>query len=88
GGELDESEQACRWFGVDWPAESVEGLERLRAEARALTHLYGHALTELGRVAPGLAPQRVHSFGSIANHALHAAGVRPPLRKARDGSDG
>jgi len=87
GGELDEREQACRWFDVDWPTEPQEQLERLRAEARALTHLYGQALTALGQTAPGLAPQQVYSFGSIANHALHAAGVLAPLRKAHHGAD-
>jgi|SRR5215218_6297495 len=87
GGELDEPKQVCRWLDVDWPTEPRNQFERLRAEARALTHLYGQALTALGQVAPGLAPQHVYSFGSIANHALHAAGVLAPLRKACDGAD-
>ena len=73
GGDVEEPEQACRWLGADWSTTHGEGLERLdrlRGEARALTHLYEQALHALMQVAPGLAPQHVHSFGSLADLSL------------------
>lgn len=87
GGDLDEPGQACQWLGLDWPTQQVDAVSRLRAETRALGNLYERTISALTQVAPGLHPRHVRSFGSLADHALRAAGVTAPLGKCGDGAD-
>jgi hypothetical protein len=82
GVDLDDTAQACSWFGVLWPAATCDAIADLRAEAAALAQLYAVLLEALAQVAPGMAPRDVWSFGSIAGHLLDGAGIQAPLRKA------
>lgn len=85
GTDVDDPAQACDLFAVTWPGQLDEPVDRLRAEAAALAHLYGAVIGALVSVAPALAPRDVWSFGSIATHLLTAAGVVAPLGKAAHG---
>jgi len=84
GGDLDDAEQACSWFGVPWPSADADPVAALRDEARALAALYGKLLDGLAQVAPGLAPRDVWTFGSVTEHVLAQAQVLAPLGKVDD----
>jgi hypothetical protein len=70
GDDLDDPAQACRMFGISWPENVPNPVERLRLEARALVDLYGQCVYALAEIAPGMHPADAHSFGSITNHLL------------------
>lgn len=82
GGDSEDAQNACRWFGIEWPAGITDQRERVRAETAALAKLYIAALAELAELAPGLAPERVWSGGSLAGHLFARAGVTPWQAKA------
>ena len=64
-------------LGQVWPSgtDAVEGLVR---RGSVIAECYRRLVAELAQVAPGLAPQRCWSAGSISTHALRRAGVRAP----------
>jgi hypothetical protein len=70
GHDLDDPAQASRMFGITWPEDVADPVERLRLEARALVELYGQCVYALAEIAPGMHPADAHSFGSITNHLL------------------
>jgi hypothetical protein len=75
--------RACELFGIPWP-ERVGDPDRLRAEAGSLVQLYRVLVAELDRLAPGLAPDRVFSTGSLVTWAFERARVRPLGEMAED----
>ena len=91
GGEVDDLAQAAASCGLHWPTPEPTGdqvtdlVKQLRTEAAMLTVLYGVLLGRLIDVAPGLAPHKVFSFGSVATHLLTCAGVTAPLHGASAG---
>ncbi len=83
GGELTGPEHAADLLGVPWPsAASGDLIARARSEAGAFVQLQIAACAALEAAAPGLMPERAWSAGSIAQHALRTAGVRPLAHKA------
>jgi hypothetical protein len=76
GGEVESPAHAADLLGVSWPDVAVDEVNRLRAEAGALAHLYTAACVALDKAAPGLRPERAWSAGSIVGHSLRSAGVR------------
>jgi hypothetical protein len=56
--------------------------DRIRVEAAALVQLYRSLVRELHDLAPGLAPDRAFSTGSLVAWALECARVRPLAEKA------
>jgi hypothetical protein len=78
GADASSPKALARSYGLAWPGRSV-ALDQLLDESLALVECYRLMLFELYEVAPGLAPERCWSAGSIITHALQQAGVRPPV---------
>jgi hypothetical protein len=82
GGEVETAEKACTLFEIPWPTAERDIVAQLRAEAAALAELYRVLVAALAVRAPGLAPSKVWSTGSLASHGLREADVERPWKKA------
>jgi hypothetical protein len=82
GGEVETAEDACTVFEIPWPTAERDIVAQLRAEAAALAELYRVLVAALAVRAPGLAPSKVWSTGSLASHGLREADVERPWKKA------
>ena len=77
GADASSPAAVARSFGVAWP-DLPGSLDLAVAEALAMVEVYQLMLADLEQVAPGLAPHRCWSAGSIITSALQHAGVRAP----------
>jgi hypothetical protein len=82
GGEVETAEEACALFEIPWPTAERDIVAQLRAEAAALAELYRVLVAALAVQAPGLAPSKVWSTGSLASHSLRTGKVERPWKKA------
>lgn len=76
GADASSAAALCRCYGVPWPSDTLDGLDRLLAESLALAEVYRRMVAELADVAPGMVPESCWSAGSLITLALRRAGVR------------
>lgn len=77
GHDVESPAALATGLGVPWPSFPAS-LDRLLVEGLALAECYRRLVTELGEIAPGLAPQSCWSAGSAITHGLQEAGMRSP----------